>query len=121
MINIYEEMDVVGHVRDVGPYLLRQLQTLNDHPLVGDVRGVGLLTGVELVRDKATRALYDPAVGVGRRMDANGHKNGLILRIIGDRIAFAPPLVIERADIDEIVNRFKRTLDETWAEVGSGG
>jgi len=118
VINIYEEMDIIGHIGDVGPYMLRQLETVKDHPLVGDVRGVGLLTGIELVKDKATRTLYDAEVGVGQRMDANGQKNGLILRIIGDRVAFAPPLVIERTDIDEIVERFKRTLDETWAGLG---
>jgi putrescine aminotransferase len=50
-------------------------------------------------------------------MDRNGRKHGLILRVIGDRIVFAPPLIIEQAEVDEAIDRFARTLDDTWAEV----
>ena len=117
VIRIYEETDIVAHARQVGGHLLARLKQLEAHPLVGDVNGVGLLTGVELVRDKTTHALFDASVGVGKRMDKHGHANGLVLRVIGDRIVFAPPLIITEDEIDETVDRFERTLDATWAEV----
>ena len=117
VIKIYEETDIVGHARQVGGHLLGRLQDLRDHPLVGEVAGVGLLTGVELVADKASHASYPAEIGVGRRIDRNGRKHGLILRVIGDRIVFAPPLIITEAEVDEAVDRFARALDDTWAEI----
>jgi 4-aminobutyrate--pyruvate transaminase len=88
-----------------------------DHPLVGEVRGVGLLTGIELVQDKARRKLFDPARRVGATVDAHARKNGLITRFIGDRIAFSPPLIITEAEVDEVANRLGRALDGAWAEI----
>lgn len=117
VIRIYEETDIVAHARRVGGHLLARLQQLEAHPLVGNVNGVGLLTGVELVRDKASHALFDAKVGVGKRMDQHGHANGLVLRVIGDRIVFAPPLIITEDEVDETIARFTRALDATWAEV----
>jgi 4-aminobutyrate--pyruvate transaminase len=64
-IAIYEEEDIVGHVRAVSPCLQDGLGELSAHPLVGEVRGIGLIAGVELVRDKATGAPFDAALGVG--------------------------------------------------------
>ena len=60
-LRIYEEMDMIGHVQRVGPYMQQVLAKFADHPLVGDVRGVGLLTGMEMMADKATRTPFDPA------------------------------------------------------------
>ena len=117
VIAIYEEEDLIGHAARVGGHMLRRLSELAEHPLVGDVTGVGLLTGVELVQDKATRQPYDPEFGLGARIDRHGHQNGLILRVVGDRIVFAPPLIISEGEVDEAVDRFRRTLDDTWAEV----
>src|SRR5579885_1765667 len=68
-LRIYQEMDVVGHTRRVGAHLLRELMKSADHPLVGDIRGVGLLCGVELVQDKKSRAPYAPARRVGGIID----------------------------------------------------
>src|SRR5258708_36813882 len=59
-LRIYDEMDMLGHVRQVGSYMQQALGALIDHPLVGEIRGVGLLTGIEMVADKATRAQFDP-------------------------------------------------------------
>ena len=117
VIKIYEETDIVGHVRRVGPYMLNRLQEFSDHPLIGDVRGVGLLAGVELVKDKTKRQPFDPAIGVARRVDAHAQEGGLILRVVGDRLVFAPPLIITEGDIDEMLARLKPALDATWAEV----
>jgi len=116
-LRIYEEMDMLGHVAQVGPHLQRSLACLLDHPLVGEVRGVGLMNGIELVADKVTRAQFDPARGLGAVVDRYARENGLITRFVGDRIAFSPPLIITEPEIDEAVARITRALDTAWRDI----
>ena len=87
------------------------------HPLVGDVRGVGLLTGMELMADKATRTPFAPERGIGRIVDKHARAHGLITRFIGDRIAFSPPLIVTEADLDEIAKRLQAALDDAHTEI----
>jgi len=117
VLRIYQEMDMIGHVQRVGPYMQSVLARLAAHELVGDVRGVGLLTGIEMVQDKATRRLFDPGVGLGRIVDRHARKHGLITRFIGDRIAFSPPLIITEAEIADMAARLEHALDDTLAEL----
>jgi 4-aminobutyrate--pyruvate transaminase len=119
-LKIYEEMDMVGHVRRVGAHMQARMGALRDHPLVGEVRGVGLLTGIELVADKASRKTFDPARKVGATVDKHARAAGLIARYIGDRVAFSPPLIADEADIDLIADRIGAALDATWAELRAG-
>jgi 4-aminobutyrate---pyruvate transaminase len=116
-LRIYDEMDMIGHVQRVGPYMQQVLAKFADHPLVGEVRGVGLLTGMEMVADKTTRAQFDPVRNVGATVDKHARAHGLITRFIGDRIAFSPPLVVTEAEIDDIAARLGRALDDAWAEM----
>jgi 4-aminobutyrate--pyruvate transaminase len=116
-LRIYDEMDIIGHIQTVGPYMQKELGALIDHPLVGEVRGVGLLNGIELVADKASRRPYDPSVGLGARVDRHARENGLITRFVGDRIAFSPPLIITETEVDAMVTRIKAALDGAYAEV----
>ncbi len=116
-LRIYEEMDIIGHIRTVGPHMQAALGALIEHPLVGEVRGVGLLTGIEMVADKDTRKPFDPAVGLGARVDRHARENGLITRFVGDRIAFSPPLIITEQEIDVAVSRVRAALDAAYAEV----
>jgi 4-aminobutyrate--pyruvate transaminase len=119
-LRIYDEMDMIGHVQRVGPHLQSVMAGLADHPMVGEVRGVGLLTGIELVADKATRAQFDPALKVGTMVDRHARAHGLITRFVGDRIAFSPPLIVTEAEIDEIGLRIGHALDDTWSELQAG-
>jgi 4-aminobutyrate--pyruvate transaminase len=116
-LRIYEDMDMLGHVQRVGPYLQEKLGALIDHPLVGEVRGVGLLTGIEMVADKGTRALFDPALQVGATVDRHARNHGLVARFVGDRVAFSPPLIITETEIDQVAARITRAMDDTWAEI----
>jgi 4-aminobutyrate---pyruvate transaminase len=116
-LRIYDEMDMIGHVQRVGPYMQSVLGNFREHPLVGDVRGVGLITGLELMENKATGAPFDPARKVGAMVDKHARKHGLIARLIGDRVAFSPPLIITEAEIDEVAARLRRALDDTMAEL----
>ena len=119
-LRIYEEMDMVGHVQRVGAHMQQVLARFADHPLVGDVRGVGLLTGIEMVQDKATRQLFDPARKLGAMVDRHARASGLITRFIGDRIAFSPPLIVTEAEIDDVAARLGRALDGAWEEIRGG-
>jgi 4-aminobutyrate---pyruvate transaminase len=116
-LKIYDEIDIIGHVRAVAPVFLETLGALREHPLVGDFTGVGLIAGLELVKDKSTRENYPAAIGLGSRIDAHARNNGLILRIVGNRIAFSPPLIISDQEVAELGRRMRKTLDDTYREI----
>jgi 4-aminobutyrate--pyruvate transaminase len=121
VLTIYDEMDVVGRVRRVGPYLGERLAPFADHPLIGDVNGAGLLYGLEIVRDKETRQPFDGALKVGQRVGDHAREHGLIVRVIGDRLIFAPPMIISEDEIDFLAGALGTALDETWGEVKDEG
>ena len=110
---IYEEMDIAARVRKLETPFLGGLNRLLEHPLVGEVRGKGLLAGVELMNNAESRQHFDPALKVGPRCAQIAEQHGLIVRAIGDTIAFCPPLIISEAEIEEMLARFKRALDDT--------
>jgi 4-aminobutyrate--pyruvate transaminase len=114
-LSIIEEKGLVENARQVGEVMQGELRTLADHPLVGEVRGVGLIAAVELVADKETKARFDPVGRVGAQVFSRAHGNGLIIRAIGDVIAFCPPLIITEDQVRDMVERFRITLDETAA------
>ena len=120
-LKIYEERDIVGHVRNVSPAFLVGLHKFADHPLVGDTRGVGLIGAVELAENKHARKPFDPKRAVGAYLVRRAQEHGLILRAMGgDIIAFSPPLIITEPQINEMLSRFERALDDTAAWVSSG-
>jgi 4-aminobutyrate---pyruvate transaminase len=113
-IKIYEERDIVGHVRNVAPALQNGLMKYKDHPLIGDVRGIGLIGAVELAEDPKTRKPFDPKRAVGSYLVRRAQEHGLILRVMaGDIIAFSPPLIITEKQIAELFVRFERALADT--------
>jgi 4-aminobutyrate--pyruvate transaminase len=116
-IAIYEEMDVVEHVRRMGARLRAHLDQLAGSPIVGDIRGAGLMLGVEIVQDKATRAPFAPALQVGPSFDRIALKNGLIVRCMGDTLGMSPPLIIGEAEVDEIAEKFSRSLTELERQI----
>jgi 4-aminobutyrate--pyruvate transaminase len=120
-LKIYEERDILGHVRAVAPRLQEGLQRFAGHPLVGEVRGVGLLAGVELVKDKLTKAAFDPKAGVGASFAARAQEHGLIVRAMIDTVALCPPLIIGAEEIDEMLRRFGKALADTEAALGRAG
>ncbi len=119
-IEVIERLDLVGRVQnDIGPYLQRRLrEAFGDHPLVGEVRGLGLLAAVELVADKATRRFFPSDLGVGTHCRNYCFKSGLIMRAIRDTMVLAPPLVISESEIEEIIARAKDAIDRTARDFG---
>jgi 4-aminobutyrate--pyruvate transaminase len=116
-LKIIEERDLMGNAARVGAYLQQQLAGLAAHPLVGEVRGSGLIAGLELVADKSTRAPFDPQLKAGAKVFALGHDNGLIVRAIGDTIALCPPMIITQAQVQELLARLRKTLDQAAAQI----
>ncbi|KGF64019.1 aspartate aminotransferase family protein [Pseudomonas lutea] len=112
-IRILSEEKIVERVKsETAPYLQKRLRELSDHPLVGEVRGVGMLGAIELVKDKTTRERY-AGRGAGMICRTFCFNNGLIMRAVGDTMIISPPLVITFAEIDELVEKARKCLDLT--------
>jgi 4-aminobutyrate--pyruvate transaminase len=120
-LKIYDEIDIAAKVRQVAPRLQDGLRRFADHPLVGEVRGLGLIGAVELVADKASKAPFDPVGKVGGAFAGFAQGEGLIIRNLGDSVAVCPPMVITEAEIDDLLGRFGRALDATAGWVAGEG
>jgi 4-aminobutyrate--pyruvate transaminase len=120
-LKIYEQDDMLSHVRSMAPRMQAALRGFSDHPLVGEVRGIGLVGALELVADKAAKTPFDPAEAVGPFLIKRAHHHGVILRALGDSIAFCPPLIIKEAEIDLMFERFALALGDTLAMVRERG
>jgi len=103
---------------DTGPYFQNRLRELLDHPLVGEIRGVGLIAAVELVKDKETRALFENAGDTGTICRDHCMNNGLVMRATKDSMLASPPLVISRTEIDELIGLLRGCLDLTVRDIG---
>ena len=118
-IEIIEAEGLVENAAASGEYLMESLSTLTgDHPIVGDVRGLGLLCGIELVSDRTTKAGFGPDVALADRLTAKFGERGLILPVRGNVIPITPPLTITRSDIDEIMHAIDLALWEIEGELG---
>ena len=121
-IRLIQREGLVQRVReDVGPYLAERYAELATHPLVGETQTCGLMAALQLVRSKADGAAFDGWKEVGMLCRGHCFANGLIMRAVGDRMIIAPPLVITRAQIDEMVALVRRCLDLTLADVTERG
>ncbi|MEW6704298.1 MAG: aspartate aminotransferase family protein [Pseudomonadota bacterium] len=121
-LRLIRQLGLVEHVRhDVGPYLAQAYQHLAEHPLVGMAETCGLMGALLLVKDKALGLPFPPELQVGMACRAHCFANGLIMRAVGDRMIVAPPLVITRAQIDEMVGLIGRCLDLTLEDLQRNG
>ena len=118
-IEILEDEGLVDNAADVGSYFKEQLEGLIvDHPIVGDVRGLGLLMAIELVSDRDTKARFPKDQRIPARLNEKFQKHGLILRINSDVVNIGPPLCITRGEVDEIVHGIDLSLWELEGELG---
>ncbi|WP_370159674.1 aspartate aminotransferase family protein [Limimaricola soesokkakensis] len=120
-LKIIEERVLMGNATRMGARLQEGLRQYADHPLVGEVRGAGLIAGLELVADKTSKRAFDPVGKVGLAAFEIGHEEGMIIRNVGDTLALCPPLIVTEGDIDEIVARMGRILDRTQDHVSKEG
>jgi len=105
---------IIDNVKNnTGPYLQQRLAELKDHPLVGEVRCIGFIMAIELVKDKASRERYDEELGAGSLCRDACVANGLIMRAVGDTMVMSPPLTLSKEQIDELVSKARAALDDT--------
>ncbi len=118
-LKIYDELDMGTHVGQVGPHMQSELKRrFGDHPLVGEVRGAGLIAAVELVADQATHTNFDPKAKIGGRLAKLCEENGVIARtVMNDVLCFSPPLIITKDEIDEMLNRISKAFDELTVQL----
>ncbi|HXX50553.1 MAG TPA: aminotransferase [Xanthobacteraceae bacterium] len=113
-IEIYARERIFDRAAKLAPQFQARLRALNGHPLVGEARGLGLIGGVELVADKASKRSFLPQQAVGQRAVKFAEAEGLIVRsVIGDVLTLCPPLVISESEIDELFDRLTHALDLT--------
>ena len=118
-LEIIEREKLVDRVRDdIGPYFQAKVRELQSHPLVGEVRGKGLLGAIELVKDKTKRTFFDRDMDVGTQCRNHCFANGLVMRAIRDTMVLAPPMIVKREEVDEIVRIARRCFDLTAKDLG---
>ena len=113
-MDIMENGNFIQRVADdIGPYLQRQWTALGNHPIVGHVRGAGMLGSIELVRDKESRERLEPEQKSGGICREFCVANGLIMRAVGDSMIISPPFVSTHEEIDLLIARATKSLDQT--------
>jgi len=121
VLNIYEERDIVGQVRRQSEVLADAVPAFRNHPLVGEVRTLGLLAAVELVADRQSRTPFTKSRKVGSYLIDRAQHHGVILRAMGDTVVFAPPLIINKQEIAEMFVGFGRALSDTYRMIVEEG
>ncbi|MEQ9489886.1 MAG: aspartate aminotransferase family protein [Alphaproteobacteria bacterium] len=115
-LRIYEEDKLIERVRDLAPVLQDGLRAYADHPIVGEVRGIGLIAAVQLMQDKASRTPFDAGKKAGQYLFERAQSHGVILRALpGDAVAFCPPYIITPDELRQVVSVFGKALEETAA------
>ena len=117
-IRILRDEGIIENVRDqTAPYLQKRWKELAEHPLVGEVRGLGFLGAMELVADKASGKQFEPGAGVGCICRDLSAQAGLVMRAVGDTMIISPPLIMTHEQIDELVTLAHQALDQTLAAI----
>ena len=113
-IQLLEEFDLIGEAgKTTSDYFQQKLAELGDHPLVGQTRGIGKLGAIELVKDKPTKARFDPEGHAGMTCRQFCFDNGVIMRAVDDTMFLSPPLVIKPEEVDELFALVRKSLDDT--------
>ena len=110
-LQVYEDDDIVGRVKELAPRFQRGVQSLGDLPCVGEARSVGLIAGVELVADRTTGEPFPLGVRAGQQLAQLALDEGIVVRAMGDTVALCPPLIISDAELDELFRRLQRAFD----------
>jgi len=119
-LNIYRDDEIIEHVQSVSKPFLARLKSFEEHPFVGQTRGVGLIGAIDLVKDKASREQYPPTDKVAVQVMNAARKHGLITRALpGDGIAVCPPLIITEDEIQEMFDRYKLALDDVYEKLSA--
>ena len=119
-LQLVDSMNLISNVKEVGKYFLDELKNaFNSHPLVGEVRGDGMLASLEFLENKDNLKFFDPAKKIGMQVSANLLKEGVIGRAMphGDILGFAPPLCLSKSEVNIIVDSLKKSIDSTYSNI----
>ena len=121
-IRIMQREQIIERVRDdIGPYFQQRLRELRDHELVGEVRGEGLMAAIQMCADKSHRTPFAQAGAAGLLCREHSLRLGLVMRAVDDSMILSPPLVITRAQVDELLAKARAALDCTLADLHRQG
>ncbi|MEJ2418061.1 MAG: aminotransferase class III-fold pyridoxal phosphate-dependent enzyme, partial [Exilibacterium sp.] len=117
-IGVFERDNVLDYVRnEIGPYFTERLSELKDHPLVGEVRTIGMLGAIEIVKDKASKTRFPGEVNAGVIIRDCFINEGVIMRAVGQTMVAAPPLVITKSQVDELIEKARAGLDKAASKL----
>ena len=125
VLDYMEKNDLVERAAEMGNYLMKKLSSLSDFPMVGQIRGKGLLIGIEFVSDRITKEPFDPALGVAKKIVATAFKKGLLVQpgsgcadgVRGDHILICPPFTLKVTEADQIVEILGEVFKEVQEEI----
>ena len=121
-LRIQQREKIVERVKQhTAPYFSKRWASLGEHPIVGEARSLGLVGAIEIVRDKAARERFHKDLGAGTRCRDICVNNGLVMRAVGDTMIVSPPLIVEDAHVDELVEKAWKCLDLTAASLEAAG
>jgi adenosylmethionine-8-amino-7-oxononanoate aminotransferase len=121
VLEIYRRRDLFAHAAALSEGFQARLRSFEGHPIVAEARGIGLIGAIELEADPTRKQSFDPKAGIGAYCAKRAEAHGLIVRPLGDALAFCPPLVITEAELDQVFERFALALDDTLAYVRAEG
>ena len=116
-IEMIQDEKLVERVAELAPYFAQGLASLNDHPIVGETRSVGLIGAIEITKNKKTRERFNDCGRVGTICRDHAINNGLIMRACWDTMVLSPPFIISKKEIDEMISHARLALDKTYETV----
>ena len=116
-LKIIKEENLIEHSAKTSIYLNERMQEIAEHPLVGEVRMKSLIGAVELVEDKSSRKMFEDTGSVGTICRDYCIQNGLVMRAVRDGMIFCPPLIFTNENVDELVDKLKKSLDQTHSHI----
>jgi putrescine aminotransferase len=116
-LKIIKEENLIENSSKISVYLENRMQEVSEHPLVGEVRMKSLIGAVELVEDKNTRKMFEDTGTVGSICRDYCIQNGLVMRAVRDGMIFCPPLIFTKDNVDELVDKLKKSLDQTHSHI----
>ncbi|MBT6511362.1 MAG: aminotransferase [Rhodospirillaceae bacterium] len=120
-IEIMERDGLMEHAQVTGEYFQERLNSLADMPMVGDTRGVGMMGCLECVQSKTTKEAFDENLSVGKKIDQKCQENGLILRPMWSQCVFSPPIIITKAQVDDMFDIMATAVKEVADELVRDG
>jgi 4-aminobutyrate--pyruvate transaminase len=117
-LEIFEREDLVGNAERMGHYLMERLEGLRKHKSVGDIRGLGLLAAVELVKDRSTKTPFPADAGLAKRLPKILFDRKLVSFRAGDVIAICPPLVINKDEVEFLVDALDEGIGQLERDLG---